>query len=340
MSADPLSLPTQPQVQPQPRQDDISRVSRNFAWLALVGFAGAVFYCAVVWRSPAKALALLGGAVLISGVFGLLGGLMGFVFAIPRSRQNENVVSQNTTSGSAEGPRRLSDYSANTNLEQISDWLTKILVGIGLVQFNNIVTRFKSAADALSPMLGTEAAARSVTLALMGYFLAWGFFLAYLLTRLWLPKALSRAETEEKVQNEKTDVAVAALRTGSAALRALEAQTYANLYEPRPGGFTRAIQAIDDHISQPQAVTSPQLWLYRAAAYGQKHAFEKSRHNEQQSREARDAVVASVREALRRDPGTRPILKQLYEGKDERENDLYTLKGDPELEELLGGPQE
>jgi len=29
-------------------------------------------------------------------------------------------------------------YSGNTNLEQISDWLTKILVGVGLTQLREI----------------------------------------------------------------------------------------------------------------------------------------------------------------------------------------------------------
>lgn len=55
----------------------------------------------------------------------MVGVLVGFLFGIPRALQNAG------TGGAEAGWGR---YSTNTNLEQISDWLTKILVGVGLVE--------------------------------------------------------------------------------------------------------------------------------------------------------------------------------------------------------------
>ncbi len=53
------------------------------------------------------------------------GFLVGFLFGIPRVLQGEDVL-----------PGQQPEYRqrVNTNLEQISDWLTKIIVGLGLVE--------------------------------------------------------------------------------------------------------------------------------------------------------------------------------------------------------------
>lgn len=267
------------------------------------------------------ALSVLGGASLVAFAFAFVGGLIGFVFAIPRSRQEQPAVQPLAQAGT---PRRLSDYAANTNLEQISDWLTKILVGIGLTQFNDMVSRFRLVADALVPLLSRQldwpGSARSVVLSLMTYFMVWGFFFAYLFTRLWLPKALVRAEREEESQGRE------------AALRALEGQVYDSLYQP--GGFGRAIEDIQAYQGKPGALPSPRLWLYLASAYGQKHAAERGL-DDASADEARRKAVEAAREALRLDPGQAGVLRQLYEGQDPREDDLASLKPDATLDELL-----
>ena len=40
-------------------------------------------------------------------------------------------------------------YEANTNLTQISDWITKTIVGVGLVNWERELRWFNSTADAL-----------------------------------------------------------------------------------------------------------------------------------------------------------------------------------------------
>jgi predicted secreted protein len=60
----------------------------------------------------------------------LIGGLLGFLFGIPRTLQQE--ASQATEQNRKDRPQE-TNYAVNTNLDQISDWLTKILVGVSQI---------------------------------------------------------------------------------------------------------------------------------------------------------------------------------------------------------------
>lgn len=84
----------------------------------------------------------------------------------------------------------------NTNLEQISDWLTKIIVGVTLVELGPAVQRLDTAADVIASAFG-GAPSKSYAFALMLYFSITGFLGAYLLTRLFLQRAFERALDEE-----------------------------------------------------------------------------------------------------------------------------------------------
>lgn len=82
----------------------------------------------------------------------------------------------------------------NTNLEQISDWLTKILVGVGLIQIKEIKNAVSGAAVYIAQGIGEQH--RTFAAALVVYFSVIGFLNGYLLTRLWLAGAFSRADRE------------------------------------------------------------------------------------------------------------------------------------------------
>jgi hypothetical protein len=64
---------------------------------------------------------------------------------------------------------------SNTNLEQISDWLAKILVGVGLVQLGAILDAMGNLADFLGPALGDETTGQAFALSLVVYFVVCGF---------------------------------------------------------------------------------------------------------------------------------------------------------------------
>jgi hypothetical protein len=50
-------------------------------------------------------------------------------------------------------------FRGNTNLEQISDWLTKILVGVGLTQLGRVGGALDAIGVSVGPLLGDSAAA-------------------------------------------------------------------------------------------------------------------------------------------------------------------------------------
>jgi hypothetical protein len=121
-------------------------------------------------------------ANMIAGASFLLGGLVGFLFGIPRAIQ------------SSTAPMDATKYQANTNLEQVSDWLTKIIVGVGLVEIGRIIPGLARLADSMKAPLGGQASSAAFGLALTIANILLGFFLFYLWSRSLLKKELEELE--------------------------------------------------------------------------------------------------------------------------------------------------
>jgi len=64
------------------------------------------------------------------------GASIGFLFGLPRAQKNQPKKEENCDDS----------YSDNTNLEEVSDWLTKIIVGLTLIKFNKIIDLINNAA--------------------------------------------------------------------------------------------------------------------------------------------------------------------------------------------------
>jgi hypothetical protein len=106
-----------------------------------------------------------------------------------------------TPSGQTAGDvaqQKKSAYGVNTNLTDISDWLTKIIVGVGLVQLGKIKSQLKVAANFVAGGLASarnanQASLASFALGIILYFSVLGFLSSYLLARVWLPLLLNSA---------------------------------------------------------------------------------------------------------------------------------------------------
>ncbi|MEO8569203.1 MAG: pYEATS domain-containing protein [Ginsengibacter sp.] len=107
-----------------------------------------------------------GCGVLIAGASISSGGFLGFIFGIPS-------VSQTPTA-------RL---KYNDNLVQISDWLTKIIVGVGLTQLYNIPRFIIKIGGQFQINFGGGTWAVNVAIAIMGYFFVLGFLMIYFWTK-------------------------------------------------------------------------------------------------------------------------------------------------------------
>jgi hypothetical protein len=154
--------------------------------LAVPALAGLLLY--VTLNSVVFAFGLLAAAAAFA-----TGALLGFLFGIPRARQVEG-----------EGDTSKLRYAPNTNLEQISDWLTKILVGVGLVQINQLGHAVNTLADGLENGLeiGDTEAGHAVAIMLLVSFAIAGFMTSYLFTRLRLQRDFEPFQAALKEQEE------------------------------------------------------------------------------------------------------------------------------------------
>ncbi|MFI7001494.1 hypothetical protein [Nocardia sp. NPDC050175] len=130
-----------------------------------------------------------GSAILYAIATTSAGGLLGFLFGIPRALSSD-------TSSELDRPRvnRGARFAANTNLEQISDWLTKIIVGVTLTQLGPIKDGAGRLFDAMAPSLGGGEIGAPFAAALVIGFATAGFISSWLLTRLYLGEALATAD--------------------------------------------------------------------------------------------------------------------------------------------------
>jgi hypothetical protein len=100
------------------------------------------------------------------------------------------------------------NYVSNTNLEQISDWLTKIIVGLGLTQINKIPGELNALGLQLAPVFGGGEVGWVAALATVLYFLINGFLFGYLWTRIYFKVVLQRVNSglEQEMADVKAEI--------------------------------------------------------------------------------------------------------------------------------------
>jgi hypothetical protein len=164
------------------------------SWYLVIAVAMAVGVLAMIILS--STLQMFACALLIGTAATLVGAFAGFVFGIPKTVSSSagNDATQNAAL----------KFRTNTNLEDISDWLTKILVGAGLVELNKVLDIFKSFGTSFNPPLGKgDNLAKLAPLGNFGWVVApalvitysiCGFLLAYLWARIYMTSELERHE--------------------------------------------------------------------------------------------------------------------------------------------------
>ena len=178
--------------------------SRHILWF-VVGCGSTLLLGYLAARNYASGLgpetdagSVVGASLMIGFAFFLAGGLIGFIFGIPRSTR-EQIPQTPAAAGDSRPDWRT---QPNTNLEEISDWLTKILVGVGLTQLTSLPERFDALGSFLAPMLGDAPGSSEYAVVLVLYFTIAGFICFYLAARLLLPGALSWAQGLDEVREE------------------------------------------------------------------------------------------------------------------------------------------
>jgi hypothetical protein len=146
--------------------------------IAIVAFVVGVFIVSIYsitsdWTTVARRFGLL---MMIGGAAWTSGSLFGFLFGVPRFKAD----SDRRHAALAEEPfDQAASFLPNTNLEQISDWLTKIIVGATLVQLGPIVGLLQSFSAWTGAQLREPSGAAFCGAAII-YFAAAGFMWGYL----------------------------------------------------------------------------------------------------------------------------------------------------------------
>ncbi len=146
-------------------------------------------------------LQFFGLTLLVACAFFSVGVLLGFLFAIPKSLSQSSPHKADQATGLPPPPTSATGaiFGVNSNLEEISDWLTKIIVGLGLVNLKMIPGLLGRLAHYFS-FPYPPGTSESPTLATILFFSVDGFFLGYLMTRLYLQLAFTRAARASSVE--------------------------------------------------------------------------------------------------------------------------------------------
>lgn len=137
---------------------------------------------------------VLAGASLFVGI------LIGFLFGIPKtSKINPEDSSLAPKDGSE------ASYRLNTNLEDISDWLTKMLIGVGLVQLTSIPSYLKKVALYWQISVGSGFPA-AYAAGIIIFFCAVGFLVGYLWTRLALIEDFIEQDPQRLIKKLINDI--------------------------------------------------------------------------------------------------------------------------------------
>lgn len=150
----------------------------------LIALAGPGLLAIIVYAAAESSWLIFAVSMLIAACAFALGALLGFLFGIP----------QYFAKGGEPNATDKASYQPNTNLTQVSDWLTKIIIGVGLVQFGQLTRTIGDLGDELASSLGGDPSGKPFAIALVVGFFVIGFLVGYLYTRLRLQGAFTLAD--------------------------------------------------------------------------------------------------------------------------------------------------
>jgi uncharacterized membrane protein (DUF485 family) len=204
----------------QPEKHNTYRILLRLQFVLLVGFVFIVLYSFRSWSGQPDGITFLeslGVGIVGAGASLLAGFLLGFVFCIPRTpARHDSVATPPAGKTGTDAPATSTTYGSasaavetNSNLVEISDWLTKIIVGVGLVELSKIPGKLDSLAKYFAAGLRTCSAATTATtttaatastscadstkafaMGIIILFSTCGFLFGYLWTRLYWQRAL------------------------------------------------------------------------------------------------------------------------------------------------------
>ena len=144
--------------------NNLSNYTRNLVIISGLFIVCIILYGCTFDRSGFLKVVPIGILLAISSFS--VGGTLGFIFGLPTYNNKKESIA----------------YERNTSLKEIADWLTKIIIGITLVELKSIVIYFTKIVNSISLYLneGNSGIVISSTILISFFFI--GFVSIYLLT--------------------------------------------------------------------------------------------------------------------------------------------------------------
>jgi len=163
---------------------DIDGINHFFLVIVMIALGLVALQTGIVNRSSA-CVTLLWAIACMS-----VGATVGFLFGLTKVDQ-----AVNNSQARADADKTDIDYKPliNTNLIEISDWLTKIIVGLGLINLKEIPGQLKRIAIILAGSSGNDGGL-SLAIAIIVGFTVIGFLVGYLNTRTVIALMLDAAD--------------------------------------------------------------------------------------------------------------------------------------------------
>jgi hypothetical protein len=177
---------------------------RSWEVLSILGYASGLGGIAIYALATPSFAFTFGLLALVGAAAWLSGGVLGFIFGVPRLRAASGAAGATT-----------SVFVPNTNLEQISDWLTKIIVGATLVQMQPLAAGIGELAASIGGELRTRGAT-AVSGGVMILYFAGGFMWGYLWCSLRIFREMS-ALTDRETAVAHREAALARLAPAAVA---------------------------------------------------------------------------------------------------------------------------
>lgn len=198
------TVPPSPPTPPGTHEADerMRQQVRSFIIIFMLGNVLWMFTLAESVNGLGSFMRVLGTVGVLSGASLIAGALLGFIFGVPRSVADPESTAAKIPAGNAATDASAQNtptakVRANTNLEQISDWLTKLLVGVGLSRIEDMPSLLKRASHALEPAIYPLENGGVVGVAICCAFSVAGFTWGYFEARTSLMKVFGNADSLE-----------------------------------------------------------------------------------------------------------------------------------------------
>lgn len=190
--ADPVNTQEEEATQPVAGgQNNPDEAEIRVPWWAFAVFLALAILVLALLAWSLRSTLILFIELMVAAASASVGALLGFLFGMPRAPLEPSPSNEN------KGASTDVTYRPSNNLEQVSDWLTKILIGVGLVELTKLRGALRELGSSVATSIaGTPTGTNVVTEVVVVTFVVLGFLVSFLWTRIYYGRLQTLADND------------------------------------------------------------------------------------------------------------------------------------------------